>query len=43
MNAWTCLRGSEWTPYVDAFFKQQRAETQQLNFKNSLRFIIIVF
>ncbi len=39
----TCLRGSELTPLVDAFFTQQHAETQQLNFKNVQRFIIIVF
>ncbi len=28
-----CLRGSEWTPFVDAFFMQQLAETVQLNSK----------
>ncbi len=39
---WTCLRGSEWTPFVDAFFMQQRAETWLLN-SNEQRFIIIVF
>ncbi len=27
------LRGSELTPFVDAFFMQQRAETRQLNSK----------
>ncbi len=27
-NAWMDLHGSEWTPFVDAFFSQQRAETQ---------------
>ncbi len=43
MQKWTCLRGSEWTPFLDAFFTQQRAETQQLNFKNSQCFIIVVF
>ncbi len=43
MQKWTCLRGPEWTPLVDAFFTQQSAETQQLNFKNTQRFIIIVF
>ncbi len=39
----TCLRGSELTPFVDAFFTQQRAETGQINLKNSQRFILIVF
>ncbi len=43
MQKWTCLRGSEWTPFMDAFFTQQRAETLQLNSKNSQRIIIIVF
>ncbi len=33
VHKWTCLRGSEWTPFVDAFFRQQRAETRQLNSK----------
>ncbi len=42
MQKWTCLRGSEWTPFVDVFFTQQRAETRQLNSKTSQRFIIIV-
>ncbi len=28
---WTCLRGSEWNPFLDVFFMQQRAETRQLN------------
>ncbi len=27
MQKWTCLRGSEWTLVVEAFFMQQRAET----------------
>ncbi len=27
------LRGSEWTPFVDALFMQQRAETRQLDSK----------
>ncbi len=33
VHKWTCLRGSEWTPFVDAFFMQQRAETRHLNSK----------
>ncbi len=33
VQKWTCLRGSEWTAFVDAFFMQQRAETRQLNSK----------
>ncbi len=33
VHKWMCLRGSEWTPFVDAFFMQQRAETRQLNSK----------
>ncbi len=43
MQKWTCLRGSEWTPFVDTFFTQQCVETRQPNSKNSQRFIIIVF
>ncbi len=43
MQKWTCPRGSEWTPFVDTFFTQQRVETRQPNSKNSQRFIIIVF
>ncbi len=39
----TCLHSFEWTPFVDALLTQQRAETQQLNSKNSQHFIIIVF
>ncbi len=31
MQKWTCLRGSEWTPFVDVFFMHQRVETRQLN------------
>ncbi len=33
VHKWTCLRGSEWTPFVDVFFMQQRADTRQLNSK----------
>ncbi len=40
MQKWTCPRGSEWTPFVDTFFMQQRTESRQLNSKNSQRFII---
>ncbi len=42
VHKWTCLRGSELTPFVDALFMQQRAETQQLT-QNEQRFIMIVF
>ncbi len=37
------MRGSEKTPFVDAFFMQQRAETRKVNSKNAQRFILIVF
>ncbi len=32
MQTWVCLPGSELTPFMDAFFMQQRAETRQLNY-----------
>ncbi len=33
VHKWTCLHGSEWTPFVDVFFMQQHAETRQINSK----------
>ncbi len=41
--SWTCLRSSELTPFVDSFFKQQRAEHSNKTLKIHMRFIIIVF
>ncbi len=32
------LRGSEWSPFMDVFFTQQRAETLQLNSKKFTAF-----
>ncbi len=35
MHKWTCLHGSEWTHFVDAFLMQQRAENMAAKLKMS--------